>query len=240
MQEAVSMATEWGATLIGLGSMTGIVGSRGEYLAERSPISMTTGNSLTAYTALQNLYRVAEEFDIDLRDETVAIVGIPGSIASGVAALAAPHCGRLLLLVGRNKGNATVRKFADQVGGEYFSDISEALSQARIVISATSSGSCIDQHQLLPGTIVIDVGVPTDVIGNRALRPDVLILTGGLVKLPDSMSPSSRVLKFHHRVIPSCLGETLALALDQREENLSLGRVLSLDSIQDIGSSARL
>ncbi|HIE96975.1 MAG TPA: aminotransferase class III-fold pyridoxal phosphate-dependent enzyme [Planctomycetes bacterium] len=238
MQEAVSLATEWGASLIGLGSMTGIVGSRGEFLAEHSPIAVTTGNSLTAYTALQNLYQVAEEFDIDLRDEAVAVVGIPGSIASGVAALVAPHCGRLLL-VGRNKGTATVRKFADQVGGEYFSDISDALSQARVVISATSSGNCIDQHQLLPGTIVIDVGVPTDVIGNKALRPDVLILTGGLVKLPDSMSSSSRVIKFHHRVIPSCLGETLALALDQRAENLSLGRRLSLDSIQDIGSRAR-
>jgi len=238
MQEAVSQATEWGARLIGLGSMTGIVGSRGEFLAERSSIAVTTGNSLTVYTALQNLYRVAEEFDIDLREETVAIVGIPGSIASGVAALAAPHCGRLLL-VGRNNGTAAVRKFADQVGGEYFSDFSEALAQARIVISATSSGNCIDQHQLLPGTIVIDVGVPTDVVGSKALRPDVLILTGGLVRLPESMNSFSRVLKFHHRVIPSCLGETLALALDQRAENLSLGRHLSLDSIQDIGSRAR-
>lgn len=238
MQEAVSHATEWGAKLIGLGSMTGIVGSRGEFLAERSSIAVTTGNSLTVYTALQNLYRVAEEFDIDLRGETVAIVGVPGSIASGVAALAAPHCGRLLL-VGRNNGNAAVRKFAEQVGGEYFSDIAEALSLARIVISATSSGNCIDQNQLLPGTIVIDVGVPTDVIGSKAIRPDVLILTGGLVRLPDSMNSSSRVLKFHHRVIPSCLGETLALALDQRAENLSLGRHLSLDSIQDIGARAR-
>lgn len=238
MQEAVAQATEWGASLIGLGSMTGIVGSRGEFLAERSSIAVTTGNSLTVYTALQNLYRVAAEFDIDLREETVAIVGIPGSIASGVAALAAPHCGRLLL-VGRNNGTSAIRKFADQVGGEYFSNMSDALSQARIVISATSSGNCIDQHQLLPGTIVIDVGVPTDVIGSKSLRPDVLILTGGLVRLPDSMNSFSRVLKFQHKVIPSCLGETLALALDQRAENLSLGRHLSLDSIQDIGSRAR-
>lgn len=238
MQEAVDDATDWGARLVGLGSMTGIVGSRGEFLAARSSIAVTTGNSLTVYTALQNLYRVAEEFDIDLRDETVAIVGIPGSIASGVAALAAPHCGRLLL-VGRNNGTAAIRKFADQVGGEYISDVSEALSQASIVVSATSSGNCIDQQLLQPGTIVIDVGVPTDVVGSKVLRPDVLILTGGLVRLPDSMNADSRVLKFHHKVIPSCLGETLTLALDDRAENLSLGRHLSLDSIQDIGSRAR-
>ena len=238
MEIAVQQATEWGASLVGLGSMTGIVGSRGEFLAERSPIAVTTGNSLTVYTALQNLFRVTEEFEIDLRQETVAVVGIPGSIASAVAALAAPRCGRLLL-VGRSNGSSVIRKFAEQVGGEYISNISEALSQARVVISATSSGNCIEQHQLLPGTIVIDVGVPTDVVGNKALRPDVLILTGGLVKLPPSMNSSSRMLKFQHKFIPSCLGETLALALDQRAENLSLGRHLSLDSIQDIGSRAR-
>lgn len=238
MEDAVNQAIEWGARLVGLGSMTGIVGSRGEFLAERCPVAVTTGNSLTVYTAMQNLYRVAEEFEIELSDETVAIVGIPGSIASSVAALAAPHCGRLLL-VGRNTGSAGVRRFAEQLGGEYFSSIPEALKHARVVITATSSGNCIEQQDLLPGTIVIDVGVPTDVVGGSASRPDVLILTGGLVKLPESMNSQSRLLRFQHRFIPSCLGETLALALDNREENLSLGRQLSLDSIQDIGGRAR-
>ncbi|MFN0051439.1 MAG: aminotransferase class III-fold pyridoxal phosphate-dependent enzyme [Planctomycetales bacterium] len=239
MEEAVEQAADWGARLVGLGSMTGIVGGRGEHLAARSPIAVTTGNSLTVYTALQNLYQVAEAFDIDLKYETVAVVGVPGSIASGVAALAGPHCGRLLL-VGRNQGNGPARRLAEELGGEYFSNIPEALSQARVVISATSSGNCIDQQHLLPGTIVIDVGVPTDVIGNEALRSDVLILTGGLVKLPDTMRSASRMLRFHHGVIPSCLGETLVLALDRRAEPLSLGRALNLDSIQEIGARARV
>jgi putrescine aminotransferase len=81
--------------------------------------------------------------------------------------------------------------------------------------------------------------VPTDVIGNRSLRSDVLILTGGLVRLPETMRSQSRLLRFHHGVIPSCLGETLVLALDRRAECLSLGRNLSLDSIQAIGARAR-
>lgn len=238
MEDAVAQAADWGARLVGLGSMTGIVGSRGEYLAERSPIAVTTGNSLTVYTALQNLYHAADAFDIDLEDETLAVIGVPGSIASGVAALAAPHCKRLLL-VGRNNGTGGARRLAGQLGAEYLPDIPEALSQARLVVSATSSGNCIDQQQLLPGTIVVDVGVPTDVIGNRAHRSDVLILTGGLVRVPETMRSPSRLLRFHHGVIPSCLGETLVLALDRRAECLSLGRNLSLDSIQAIGARAR-
>ncbi|HEY3967546.1 MAG TPA: aminotransferase class III-fold pyridoxal phosphate-dependent enzyme [Planctomycetaceae bacterium] len=239
MEEAVALAAEWGARLVGLGSMTGIVGSRGEYLAKRSPVAVTTGNSLTVYTALQNLFHVAEAFDINLKHETVAMVGVPGSIISAVAALVAPHCGKLLL-VGRNNGTGAVRRLAEQLGGEYLGSIGEAVSRARVVVSATSSGGCIDQQQLLPGTVVIDIGVPTDVIGQQASRSDVLILTGGLTRVPETMrSTSSRMLRFHHGVIPSCLGETLLLALDQRAECLSLGRDLSLDSIQEIGMRAR-
>lgn len=238
MEEAVAQAVEWGARLVGLGSMTGIVGSRGEHLAERSPIAVTTGNSLTVYTAVQNLFRVADEFGIDLKEEALAVVGVPGSIASGVATLAAPHCGRLLL-VGRSNANGQARRMAEELGAELFPGIPEALEQSRVVITATSSGNCVDQRSLLPGTVVIDVGVPTDVIGGRLMRSDVLILTGGLVALPPSMNSPSRLLRFQHGVIPSCLAETLVLSLDGRPQCLSLGRNLRLDAIQDIGARAR-
>lgn len=237
MEEAVEMAVEWGAEIIGLGSMTGIVGGRGTYLAERSTAAITTGNSLTVYAALQNLYHVVEELDIDLSRETVAVIGVPGSIASAVAQLIAPHCGNLLL-VGRNS-SAPSRKLADELGVELLLDIPQALDSARIVISATSSGSCIDQSLLKPGTVVIDVGVPTDVQGTEAARDDILVLTGGLTRVPETMSCNSKLLWFQHGMIPSCLGETMVLALEGRAESLSLGRCLDLDTIQEIGSIAK-
>ncbi len=237
MEEAVDMAVDWGAKVVGLGSMTGIVGGRGTYLAERSPVAITTGNSLTVYAALQNLYHAVEELNIDLSRETIAVIGVPGSIATAVAQLVAPHCGNLLL-VGRNS-SGPARKLADQLDVELLLDIPQALAAARIVVSATSSGSCIDQSLLQPGTVVIDVGVPTDVQGTEAQRDDVLILTGGLTRVPDTMSRNSRLLWFQHGMIPSCLGETIMLALENRQENLSLGRSLNLDSIQEIGSIAK-
>ena len=54
------------------------------------------------------------------------------------------------------------------------------------------------------------------------------------------MRTGSKLLRFHHGVIPSCLGETLVLALEGRAEALSLGRNLSLDSTQSIGARARV
>src|SRR6185369_5836126 len=237
VEQAADMAVQWGAKIVGLGSMTGIIGGRGTHLAERCPAAVTTGNSLTVYSALQNLYHAVEEWNIDLNRETVAVIGVPGSIASAAASLLASQCGELLL-VGR-KASMPAKKLAEHLGAELLLSVPEALSRARIVISATSSGNCIDQTALLPGSVVIDVGVPTDVQGTRPIRDDVLILTGGLVRLPETVPLDSKFLWFQHGVIPSCLGETLLLALEDREECLSLGRTLDLDTIQEIGSVAK-
>ena len=226
-----------GCRIIGLGSMTGIVGGRGTIVAEQSPVAVTTGNSLTAYTALQNVFETAAELNIDLAQETVAVVGIPGSIASVAATLIAPHCGRLILVGRRASGPA--QRLANQLSAEFITDIAEALKQATIVISATSSGSCIEQSWLQPGTLVVDVGVPTDVRGSAAERDDVLILTGGLIRVPDAMAQASRMLWFQHGMIPSCLSETMLLALEEREECFSLGRELQPEAVQEIGSIAR-
>src|SRR5207253_1063903 len=113
------------------------------------------------------------------------------------------------------------------------------LNRATIVLSATSTGSCIDQSWLKPGSIVIDVGVPTDVRGGHAMRDDAMFLTGGLIRVPPDMSLDSRLLWFQRGMIPSCFGETLLLALEDRAECLSLGRDLQPETVQEIGAIAR-
>src|SRR5260370_10217620 len=116
MEKAVDAAAAWGARIVGLGSMTGVVGSSGAYLAERGPVPVTTGNSLTVYAALQNLYNACEEAGVDLARETVAVVGIPGSIATAAATLLAPQCRNLLLVARRSSPRAT--RLARQLGGQ--------------------------------------------------------------------------------------------------------------------------
>lgn len=237
MRHAVRMAEEWGAEIVGLGSMTGIVAGRGTYLAESSQAAITTGNSLTVYSALQNAYRVIDELGINLQHETVAVVGVPGSIASAIAALISPQC-RELILVGRQP-SSPARKLANELDAELILDIKGALSRSSLIFSATSTGGCIDEKWLRSGSIVIDIGVPADVKRGRRPRKDILALTGGFVCLPQSMVTDSIFLWFQQGVVPSCLGETIALALSGRAESLSLGRGLDLDSIQEIGMIAQ-
>jgi len=237
MEKAVDAAAAWGARIVGLGSMTGIVGSHGAYLAERGPIPVTTGNSLTVYAALQNLYNACEEAGIDLGRETVAVLGVPGSIATAAAKLLAPRCRDLLLVARRSSSRAT--RLAIQLGGKLLLEIPPALAQARVVLSATSTGHCLDQRRLRPGALVVDVAVPTDVQGMEAIRDDALIFSGGLAKVPETMPRDSMFLGFYQGTVPCCLGETMVLALENRAECFSIGRDLELDKIQEVGVLAR-
>jgi len=237
MEQAVDQAAAWGARLVGLGSMTGIVGGQGEHLAERGPVKVTTGNSLTVYAALQSLLIACAETDIDLSRETVAVVGIPGSIATAAAFWLAPRCRRLLLVGHRASPRAS--RLASELGSEFFVEIPPALARARLVVSATSTGDCLDPSLLLPGSVVIDVGVPTDVKKTTATRDDVLLLSGGLARVPSTMPRDSMFLEFFQGVIPCCLGETMVLALEDRAECFSLGRELRLEGIEEIGALAR-
>ena len=236
MERAVDDAFEWGAEIVGLGSMTGIVGSHGQHLAERGPTAITTGNSLTVYSATQNLFRACELSGINLADETVAVIGIPGSIGAALAKLIAPKC-KSLICVSRTE-TTRAKQLAQSLDSELCTDIATALKSARVVLSATSTGDCIDQNWLMPGSLVVDVAVPTDVMGSQALRDDILILTGGMLMTPDSMSRESRFIGFNHGMVPSCFGETMVLALENRRECFSVGRNLSTDGILEIGSIA--
>jgi acetylornithine/succinyldiaminopimelate/putrescine aminotransferase len=188
------------------------------------------------YSALKNLHRVCAEADLDLTHETVAVIGVPGSIATAAATLLAPQCNRLLLVARQSSSRA--KQIAKQLGAELTFDIRGALAETRVVLTATSSGNCIDQSWLRPGSVVVDVAVPTDVRGSQAERSDVLVISGGLIRVPDAMPLNSMFLDFHHGMIPSCLGETMVLGLEGRAECFSLGRNLNADSIMEIGAIA--
>src|SRR3990172_2157422 len=236
MEEAVHMAADWGAKIVGLGSMTGIVGGQGAYLSERAPVPVTTGNSLTVYAAIENLVYACSEAGMDLAEETVAVIGIPGSIATAAARLLASRVKSLVLVARRPSPRAS--RVAEELGAELLLEIPEALGRARVVFSATSSGDCIDQRWLSRGSLVADVAVPTDIQGTVAQREDVLLLTGGLSKVPETMSLDSRYLWFHHGMVPSCLAETIVLGLEDRAECFSLGRNLQPQRIEEIGRLA--
>jgi len=236
MEQAVADAIGWGARVVGLGSMTGIIGNHGAFLAERHPIAVTTGNSLTVYATVRNLEHYCESLGIDPADEEIAVVGIPGSIATAVAALLAPRCRRLVL--GARRASPRAIHWAERMGAQLEVELPKALAEASIVVTATSSGDCIEPTWLRPGCLVLDVGVPSDVRRATPARDDVLILSAGYARVPAAMPRDSFFLQFYHGIVPSCLGETMVLALENRADSFSIGRDLDLERVREIGRLA--
>jgi predicted amino acid dehydrogenase len=108
------------------------------------------------------------------------------------------------------------------------------------VVTATSSGDCIEPSWLRAGCLVLDVGVPSDVRRAMPARDDVLILSAGYARVPEAMPRDSFFLKFFHGIVPSCLGETMVLALENRADSFSIGRELDLGRVREVGRLAEV
>lgn len=263
--EACCQAEKWGAEIVGLGAMTAVIGSRGKEVNANSPVPVTTGNSLTVYSSLKAFHEMVKKLEIDLSRQKIVIVGFPGSIALAITRFLLKEGLKLVLVSRRqtrfvqrflSELDDTVRRKV-----EIARDLSDALSRGKIIFSATSSGNIIDPDTLQPGSIVFDIAQPRDVINKRIKRKDILIIDAGTVRLPKSKVTAfhSVYLPFFSFIpfpiwaweycspfffnysgvgplyIPSCLAETITLALEERRESFSLGRELDLDRIKEIG-----
>ncbi|WIV12096.1 aminotransferase class III-fold pyridoxal phosphate-dependent enzyme [Proteiniborus sp. MB09-C3] len=103
-------------------------------------------------------------------------------------------------------------------------DIHRDLLLADIVISATSSvARIIRPEHLKQGAIVCDMSRPRNVSEDvELLRPDVLVIEGGVIEIPGRPSLGVNVgLKEGYAF--ACMAETMMLALEKHYEHTSLG-----------------
>ncbi|TAM92424.1 shikimate dehydrogenase [bacterium] len=247
---ACGMAAELGAEIVGLGAFTGVVGDGGVTIAERSPIPVTTGNSLTVVAAVQSLLRGAREMEIDPQQTTCTIVGATGSIGSAAVRMLGNKVGRMVL-VARNQ--TRLRKFAEEIAGEisapvsFTTNVGEGVRQAQLIVTATSSTlEIIHPEDLQPGAVVCEVSLPHDVSRRVAeLRPDVLVTEGGNMRVPGEprfMRVREQGEEFDLGLPPAtalaCMSETMTLALEGRNENYSVGRGIKLQQLYEIEEMA--
>ena len=216
-------------------------------LAKRSPprldVGVTSGNSYTVATALEGALAAAEALDVDLQRSTVAVIGATGSIGSVCSRILARHCPRLILSA---RSKSRLKVLAETIHNESRAalgiemDLARALSEADIVITATSSGGGIIQAQhLKPGAIVCDVAVPHDVCREVAkLRPDVLVIEGGLVEVPGEPNFNFD-FGYPPGIALACMAETMVLTMEKRFEDFSIGRGLDFDKVDEIDRLAK-
>ena len=247
---AIEIGAGLGAQVAGLGAFTGVVGDAGITVNERSPIPVTTGNSLTIAAGVASLFRGADEMGVDPAGATAVVIGATGSIGSACVRLIAPKVGRIIL-VARNE--TRLRAFHERVApelacaSEIATEISPAIRQAQLVLTATSSTKDIVQPEdLQTGAVVCELSLPHDVSRRVAReRPDVLVTEGGNMLVPGNprfervREPGTDFdLNLPPRTALACMSETMVLALEGRFEPYTLGRGIDLQKVVEIEAMA--
>ena len=236
------VAEKLGAKILGLGAFTSVVGDAGISIADRLDIPVTTGDSFTVAVAVKAIVRAAAKMRIPVEKSTAAVVGATGAIGRVCAQLLADQVAELYV-VGRDrqKTEKTVDTIlANHPRARVIPSVDvNVLKEADLVLTVTSDTDVIiHSEHLRPGSVICDVSRPRDVSPDVASkRPDILVIDGGVVDVPGPVK-----FNFDFGFPPgkayACMAETIALALEGRFENYTLGKQISLSQVEEIDTMA--
>lgn len=234
-------AREHGARIVGLGGFTSIVAGQGERLRLDADVAVTSGNTLTAALALEQIEELMARLGWDLSRRTVAIVGASGDIGRACALALGPRSGRLIL-VGRslNRLDSLAGDLGPKVPTMASTDVADAHAASLIIAATSSAEPLLDEAALRPGTVVCDVSYPKTVRRSPASRDDVLVFAGGIAKLPFELDIGYLTRLPGAALVHGCYAETIALSMAGRDESFSIGQGrISPERISEMRTLAR-
>ena len=231
-------AEKLGARLLGLGAYTSVVGDAGLTIAQRLEIPVTTGDSYTIAMAVEAVRKAAQVMDIPLETATAAVVGATGAIGSVCAQMLADDVCDLILVGRREDALEEVRELCEGRRAEIRTGTDMSLIYgADLVLTVTSAiNTVIEPQHLKPGAVVCDVARPRDVSKLVAeQRDDVLVIEGGMLEVPGPVDFHFD-FGFPPRKAFACMAETMALALEGRYEDYSVGKALTVEQAREIAA----
>lgn len=236
------LAEKLGAQIIGLGAFTSVVGDGGVTIANALKTPVTSGDAFTVAVAVEAVRAAAQAMGTNLRNASVAVVGAAGAIGKVCSELLAAEAAELHLIGRRLETVEALReRLAPAARAHlYASTGMEALHTADAILTVTSSVHApIQPEHLRPGSVICDVARPRDVAAQvAAMRDDVLVIDGGMVEVPGHVN-----FHFDFGFPPghayACMAETMALALEGRFEDYTLGKEISAARVAEISGIAR-
>jgi len=231
------MAEQLGAKILGLGAFTSVIGDAGVTIANSLDVPVTTGDSYTVALAVQAIQDGAKLMGIDLRDASVAVIGATGAIGRVCAEQLAGEAARLFLVARDEKKLEVLRdKLKVHARSELvISTKMDVLSQSQLILTVTSAvHDIIKPEYLLPGSVICDVARPRDVSAMvAAVRDDILVIDGGMVDVPGPVDFHFD-FGFPEGKAYACMAETMALALEGRFEDYTIGKEITLGRVREI------
>ncbi|MBM3123655.1 MAG: shikimate dehydrogenase [Chloroflexi bacterium] len=235
------MAESLGAQILGLGAFTSVVGDAGVTIANSLDIPVTTGDSFTVSMAVQSICDAAALMDIHIEDATVAVVGASGTIGRVCSQLFAGRAARTLLIA-RDENKLAVLRDQLSVGSRselITSTKMDRLKDAQLILTVTSAiHDILRPENLQPGSVICDVARPRDVSAMvAAVRDDILVIDGGMVDVPGPVNFHFN-FGFPEGKAYACMAETMALALEGRFEDYTVGRKIEMSRVNEITAIA--
>ena len=236
------LAEKLGADILGLGAFTSVVGDAGVTIANALDVPVTTGDSLTVSMAVDAIREAAKVMDIPLSTATAAVVGATGAIGQVCAELLADDVEQLFLIGRREEA---LHELRDRLSAHARAELivstkMDVLAQAQLILTVTSAiHDVIRPEHLQAGSVVCDVARPRDVSAMvAAARDDILVIDGGMVDVPGPVD-----FHFNFGFPPgkayACMAETIALALEGRFEDYTLGKHLTRARVEEIDQIAK-
>lgn len=236
------LAEKLGANILGLGAYTSVVGDAGITVAKALDIPVTTGDSYTIAIAIEAIREAAHLMDIPLNSASAAVVGATGAIGKVCAELLADDVAELYLIGRRVEALENLRNRL-QTGAHarlHVSTNMDVLQNVQLILTVTSAmHDVIHPEHLQPGAVVCDVARPRDVSAMvAAVRDDILVIDGGMVDIPGPVN-----FHFNFGFPPgkayACMAETMALALEGRLEDYTLGKDITRHQVEEINAIAK-
>lgn len=220
VENAIESAAAEGCNVAALGAFTSIVlQGKEEHLAKKYNIKITSGNTFTAALIIKSIEDITERFGIDLRNQTLAIIGASGDIGSGCLVYFGDKVKKMMLTArGIPMLKTIVTNNIHFINCEI--DISDnnkrAIDNSNIVIFVTSSyKSLMSIDDFMPGTIVCDASAPLNVKMNGKSKNDVFLYHGGIVTLPFKLETGLDIGLASSKNLYGCLTEGILIAHDE-------------------------
>jgi predicted amino acid dehydrogenase len=229
MERAVrTLQAEEPVDVVGLGSLCAVVAGRGEALAERVDVPVTTGGAATAWALLENTRAVQR-----VRGGPVAVVGARSPVGRAVAAL---------LSADGVDVHVDSRRAARGLNVTAFASPEEAVAGCSVVAGAGPTGGTVAPEAFAAGAVLVDVAIPPTPTG--PVPRGVRVLAGEAVSVPRSWTRGGwgRIYQVLAGYGPwqayACLIEPLVMAAQGRKVAYALGRRLDPDDVARFGEAA--
>ena len=235
MQErAATIAQEEGAQAIGLGNALAVVAGRGAELAQRTSLTVTTGQASTAWACVEIAKLAMRRHSTEA--DPIGVLGFKGTVGDAVAACLANE-GYKVVVAGSGK---PVKRRAEELGCVHAS-LEEMLNVSTTLIGASTTGPTLRPEQLNHTRVLIDLALPPTL--HRGRRPKGLrVYAGEPLLLPGPIQPGfwGRIwllmAGYGRNCIYACLAEPLAISLTHSTP-WSQGRRLSQQGVQSAGKT---